>query len=431
MFNNDQTDVLVVGAGPVGMLTALLLAESGVRVKIIDQGDQTVGHSYACALHPRTLKLLDEIGLANDVLKLSRYLSTVAFYEGADRRAELRLSGIGLDFPFVATVPQSALEDFLEQKLKQMDNVTIHWNHRLSALRQEQDAVVASIDKLSKSAKGYAVPDLDTVVQKTIHTRAAFVVGADGQQSLVRQCLGIDYERVAPPENFATFEFEWQGNGEHEVRIVMDEKTTNILLPLPENRCRWTFQRITTDEPSEFPSKDRTPFYVVEPTNDGDSRHELLSFIRQRAPWFDDTVGELDWSADIRFERRLAKRFGHGRCWLAGDAAHQTSPIGVQSMNVGMREAEELSESIVEILKKEAPLELLEDYNRRRRGEWEKLLSVAPSLGSRDEASSWVKKHSDRILPCIPGSGDDLALLVNRLESSCDADQETLVVSFS
>ncbi len=415
MFHEDQTDVLVVGAGPVGMLTALLLAESGIRVKIIDQEDQTAGHSYACALHPRSLKLLDQIGLATDVLKLSRSLSLVAFYEGADRRAEIRLSGLPLDFPFVATLPQSALEDLLEQKLRQKENVTIHWNHRLSALRSEREAVVASIDKLGKDAKGYAVPEIETVVEKTVHTRAAFVVGADGQNSLVRQCLGIEYDRVGPPDNFATFEFGWEGEWGHEVRIVLDERTTNVLLPLPGNKCRWKFQHTKADESSEFPLKDRMPFYVVEPESDHDSRHDLQSLIRERAPWFGDKVGELGLSTDIQFERRLAKRFGLDRCWLAGDAAHQTSPIGVQSMNVGLREAEELSRTLVRILKEKAPLDLLEAYNRKRREEWEILLSVAPSLRSRHEASSWVKEHYKRILPCIPASGEDLALLVNQL----------------
>jgi NADPH-dependent dioxygenase len=415
MNREDQTDVLVVGAGPVGMLTAFLLAESGIRVKIIDQEDQTAGHSYACALHPGTLKILDQIGLATEALKLSRYLSVAAFYEGAKRRAEIKLSGLPLEFPYVATLPQSALEDLLEQKLRQKENVSIHWNHRLSALRSEREAVVASIDKLGKGGKGYAVPEFETVVEKTVQTRAAFVVGADGQNSLVRQCLGIECERVGPPETFTTYEFGWEGDWGHEVRIVLDDRTSNILLPLPGNQCRWTFQHTKDGESSEFPSKDRMPWYVVEQESDHDSRHDLQSLIAKRAPWFSDKVGELDWSAHIRFERRLAKRFGLDRCWLAGDAAHQTSPIGVQSMNAGMREAEELSRALGRILNEKAPLESLEAYNRTRRQEWEKLLGITPFLQSRNETSAWVKQHCKRILPCIPASGEDLALLVNQL----------------
>lgn len=415
MIREDQTDVLVVGAGPVGMLTALLLAESGIQVKIIDQEEQTARHSYACALHPRTLSLLDQVGLAADVVKLSRCARTVAFYEGLHRRAEIRLSDLKVDFPFVATLPQSAFEGFLEQRLRQKENVTIHWDHRLSELRSEGGAVVASIDKLGKSAKGYIVPEFESVVERTLHTRAAFVVGADGQHSRVRQCLGIDYERLAGPENFATFEFGCAGNLGDEVRIVLDDLTTNVLWPLPGNRCRWTFQLARTDEPFEFPLKDRVPWYVVEQPSDHDSRHHLQRLVQEKAPWFEGNLGELNWSPEIQFERRLAKRFGVGRCWLAGDAAHQTSPVGVQSMNIGLCEAAELSRTMAGILQEKASLDLLEGYDRDRRTEWEKLLGLGTGLRTRDDAAPWVKERHTRILPCIPASGEDLASLVNQL----------------
>lgn len=415
MIREDQTDVLVVGAGPVGMLTALLLAESGIHVKIIDQEEQTARHSYACALHPRTLSLLHQVGLAAEVLRLSHCARMVAFYEGPHRRAEIRVSDLKVDFPFLATLPQSALEAILEQKIRQKENVTIHWNHRLSGLRSEGGAVIASIDKLGISAKGYIVPEFETVVERTLHTRAAFVVGADGQHSLVRRCLGIEYERLAGPEHFATFEFGCAGSLGDEVRIGLDDLTANVLWPLPGNKYRWTFQLARVEESIEFPMKDRTPWYVVEQPSDHDSRHHLQRLVQEKAPWFGENIGELNWSPEIQFERRLAKRFGVGRCWLAGDAAHQTSPIGVQSMNVGLREAAELSRRMAGILEKKTSLDLLEDYNCERRAEWETLLGLRVSLRARDEAASWVKERHTRILPCIPASGEDLASLVNQL----------------
>ena len=189
MLRKDQTEVLVVGAGPVGMVTALLLAESGVKVKIIDQESRTAAHSYACALHPRTLKLLDQLRLADDVLLLGRRIDTIGFYEGESKRAEMKFSELPADFPFLVVLTQNALEGLLEQKLTQHESVTVGWNHRLTELRSMSDAVIATIDKLGQSAKGYIIPEMDWEVMKTLQTQAAFVVGADGHDSHVRQCL--------------------------------------------------------------------------------------------------------------------------------------------------------------------------------------------------------------------------------------------------
>src|SRR5262245_51243195 len=132
MHREDQTEVLVVGAGPVGMLTALLLAESGIAVKIIDRESRTAAHSYACALHPRTLTLLDQLGLAAKVLKSGRRIETVAFYEGESRRAEVKLSELSTDFPFVVVLPQSELEELFEGKRNQKRRIDVQWKHRLN-----------------------------------------------------------------------------------------------------------------------------------------------------------------------------------------------------------------------------------------------------------------------------------------------------------
>src|SRR5215831_18861746 len=95
-----QTEVLVAGAGPVGLWNALLLAQAGLQVTIVDREERTAARSYACALHPATLKRLERFGLAQEVIVRGRKVAKVAFYEGAARRAELSLSALGGDFPF-------------------------------------------------------------------------------------------------------------------------------------------------------------------------------------------------------------------------------------------------------------------------------------------------------------------------------------------
>src|SRR5579871_2979666 len=105
MSRKDETEVLVVGAGPAGMLTALVLAGEGIRVKIIDKECRTATHSYACVLHPGTLQALEHVGLAEEITSLGRPIETVAFYEGESRQAEIRLSKLAGNFPYALVLP--------------------------------------------------------------------------------------------------------------------------------------------------------------------------------------------------------------------------------------------------------------------------------------------------------------------------------------
>src|SRR6266496_73377 len=109
-MKKHQTEVLVVGAGPVGLLTGILLAERGIEFQIIDSEERTAARSYACALHPSTLQLLDRLGLAQAVLEHGRRIPKIAFYEGESRRAQVDLSELGGDYPFLLVLPQSSLE---------------------------------------------------------------------------------------------------------------------------------------------------------------------------------------------------------------------------------------------------------------------------------------------------------------------------------
>lgn len=414
MMHEDRTEVLVVGAGPVGLVGALLLSKFGIDLKIIDQEERTASRSYACALHPRTLELLDRVGLASDVLKTGHRVETIAFYEGEFRRAEIRLSKLSVDFPFVVVLPQSALENLLEQSLGGEKNITVDWNHRLASLRTQGGVAVATIEKLGQTAKGYIVADWEWVVEKTLQTTAAFVLGADGNNSHVRQCLDIAYERVGAPDSFVVYEFESDQESGNEVSIVLDEATTNVLWPLPGNKYRWSFQLI---QPGELGDriKDRMPFEIAEPPSEHDSLHVVQKLIRERAPWFREKINEVTWTAEVQFERRLAKRFGHGRCWLAGDAVHQAAPVGMQSMNVGLSEAEELACKFARILHDNAPLDSLEAYSSDSRQTWQRLLGLKEGLTHGKQASPWVQERAARILSCIPASGAELAQLVGQI----------------
>src|SRR5437773_9024112 len=146
-MREGQTEVLVVGAGPVGLWLALSLAEAGVQVSIIDRESRITARNYACALHPFTLKLLNRLGLATAAIERGSRVEKLAFYEGQSRRAEVDLSKLPGDFPFVLILPQSTLESLLEQRLRQA-GVGVQWNHRFDALAEEQEQVYATVEEL-------------------------------------------------------------------------------------------------------------------------------------------------------------------------------------------------------------------------------------------------------------------------------------------
>lgn len=417
MRRNDQTEVMVVGAGPVGLFTALQLAKSGIRVQLIDQESHTARHSYACALHPHTLQLLDNVGVASDAIKLGNRIEKIAFYEGATRCAEIDLPRLPVEFAFVLVLEQKALESLLEQKLKEHTGVEVHWNHRLADLVMKDDVAIATIDELGMEGKGYGVPDFELAVKKTVSASADFVVGADGHGSIVRQRLNIDfdYERVSKPQLFVVYEFETEAELSNEMRIVLNQHTAGVLWPFSTNKGRWSFQWPQADAPGDFPQKDRSPFTIVESPGAEDSRHRLLRLIGAQAPWFKNGIEQVGWATDIQFEHRLARQFGRDRAWLAGDAAHQTGPIGMQSMNMGFREGANLAAKLTKILREDGSPDLLRNYNRRLREEWEQLFGWKGDPEASATTSEWVRKQCSRIPACLPASGSELTLLLHQL----------------
>ena len=414
MSNTDQTEVLVAGAGPVGMMTALLLAQNGIKTKIIDQESRTAGHSYSCALHSRSLQLLRQVGVADDAIEFGRRIDSVGFYEGNERRAEVKLSGLPGEFPFALVLEQSALENLLEQRLRQAE-VRINWDHRLAGLEMNDQGAKAAIEILGMTGKGYGVPDFEAGVQERSQMKAKFIVGADGSNSLVRARLGINFEHAGAPQHFAVYEVEAGEVSGHEARVVLDETTASVLWPLSDTRCRWSFQVNPNAEGEDFPQKERDRMVVVERPGEQDGMHQLSHFLQDRAPWFQSQIEEIVWTADVQFEPRLARQFGLNLCWLAGDAAHQTGPVGMQSMNIGFLEAADLADALIRILRKGGSPDLLKDYDRAHRGEWSQLLGFKPGAAYPDTGAGWAQRRAARIVASIPASGAELTSLLKQV----------------
>ena len=172
MSRKLHTEVLVVGAGPSGLFTALLLAEAGVHVTIIDREPRPATHSYACGLHPRSLKLLDQLGLLGGILKQAHRIHKVSFYSPkAGRQAEVSLAALPVEFPFVLVFPQDALELLVAKRLAELGSPVL-WHHRLASLEPGPDGVRAEVDQLVGTATGCALPRWHWVVGRTIEVSA-------------------------------------------------------------------------------------------------------------------------------------------------------------------------------------------------------------------------------------------------------------------
>jgi 2-polyprenyl-6-methoxyphenol hydroxylase-like FAD-dependent oxidoreductase len=154
---------------------------------------------------------------------------------------------------------------------------------------------------------------------------------------------------------------------------------------------------------------------VVERPSEEDGLHQLRRLLNDRAPWFQSQIQEIVWTADVQFEPRLARHFGQNVCWLAGDAAHQTGPVGMQSMNIGFREAADLADVLTRILRKGGSRDLLKDYDRAHWGEWSQLLGFKTGATSTGTAAEWARRRAARIVGSIPASGADLTCLLKQL----------------
>ena len=398
-----QTEVLVVGAGPVGLFTALCLSEAGIEARVIDREERTAARSYACALHPQSLSALARLGLADTLIVQGRKVEKIAFYEGTTRQAEINLAKAGGEFPFLLILPQASFERALEDALTQRTGHPVSWHHRLNAFNTVGDSLQTEIEELEGTSTGYIVPHWETVVRRRAEVRAQFLLGADGHNSLVRQRLGTDLERVGERQFFAAYEFETDQAGYDEVRVVLDEQTTNVLWPLPGNKCRWTFQLIRS-EVAEMPEKERRAFRVAETAVDEKIRDYVEAVAHKRAPWFNLGVKEITWCTEVVFEPRMAREFGRNRTWLLGDAAHQAGPVGVHSMNAGFLEGQAMAGALHKIVRERGSLSVLDVWHKEQQARWRQLIGLTGGLKPKPAASSWVKNRAPRLLSCLPGT---------------------------
>lgn len=141
----------------------------------------------------------------------------------------------------------------------------------------------------------------------------------------------------------------------------------------------------------------------------------LRELLYQRMPWYGEAIETCEWGGVAEFRHALAERFGVGRVWLAGEAAHLTGPIGVQSVNVGLDEANELGLRIGDALRRPGSAPFGVHYCTQRRWQWRQLLGLEERAIVGTRTPDWVRRHAPRLLGSLPASETDLDDLLAQL----------------
>jgi pentachlorophenol monooxygenase len=384
-----KVQVLVVGAGPVGLTAALCASRRGLKVEVVDQTYRGWARGHAALLHPSSVKALRELGLSDVLARTGHSIRGVVVH--VDQAPVLRLE---LPSPALS-MPQTAVETALLKVLR-ADGVPIRAPFQATSIQQDRALVKARVVRLELVELGSPATYSDWQPLESSLVEADFLIGADGYDSRVRASLGIETKTVGETEAFAMFEAPVPVDLGSDLHLAFTDGLGSVVVPLANSRARFGFQ-LATD-------LDAAP-----------GIERLKALLAARIPWFQEPVDHIDWGTVIHFERRLVRSFGDARVWLAGDAAHVTNPLGAQSMNTGIAEAHDLVEAIGTALTEKGGLDPLVNYGQTRQREWRKLLGFDVKFELMRHAPVWLAAHARRIAPALPLSGRDLQKTLREL----------------
>ncbi|MBX6318465.1 NAD(P)/FAD-dependent oxidoreductase [Pigmentiphaga sp.] len=336
----QQHPVVISGAGPVGLVAALSLAQKGVDVVILEKEDHIPQDLRAGTFHPPTVEMLDTLGVGETLR--SRGLRVPEWQvrdrkEGLVAQFDLNLIADLTPYPFRLHVEQHKLSSIVAEALREHSNARVLFSHQCLGYEQDDDGVTVRV----QGPGG------------TEEIRASYLIGADGAHSIVRKTMGTEFEGFTWPERFLVCATRYD--------LRAEGYTGNAYIADPDE---WVAIFI---QPHDGPPPIWRIAFPIGPEMD---ENEVLSmpFVQSKVQGFLSPEREYDipYKSIYRVHQRVAKEFRDRRVFLAGDAAHVNNPLGGMGLNSGIHDAMNLTEKLAQVMLHGAPDDLLDRYHRQR-----------------------------------------------------------------
>src|SRR5258705_8702422 len=333
-----RSDVLIIGAGPTGLVLALWLTKLGVKVRIVDKAAEPGTTSRALAVQARTLELYRQLDLAGTVIAMGHKVPAVNLWVRGESAARLSFENVGTGltpYPFLQIFPQDQHERLLIERLEAL-GVTVERRTELTGFAQDDNRVIARL-------RG---PD-----GQEIECEANYIAGCDGARSVVREAIGTVFPGGTYRQIFYVADVEAAGpalNGE--LHVDLEEADFLGVFPLAEQGRARLIGRVGDER------ADRADTLTFKDVSDRAINHLKVG------------VRKVNWFSTYHVHHRVTQHFRKGRAFLLGDAAHIHSPAGGQGMNTGIGDAINLAWKLAAVIAGRAPDKLLDSYEAERIG---------------------------------------------------------------
>ncbi|HEX7042389.1 MAG TPA: FAD-dependent monooxygenase [Patescibacteria group bacterium] len=333
----QKTGVLIIGAGPTGLMMACQLAMQKIPFIIVEKDPASTTESRAIGIQARSLEIFEQMGIADKFVKEGQPAQDIDFVVNGKIVEDIPLSGMGeglTKFPYLLILEQFKTEknllDFLESK-----KVKVHYDTTVMSFIQDNDKTTAVIQ--TKNRK-----------KETIE--ADWIVGADGAHSIVRHTLGIELAGKTYKQSLFVLDCHISSPtiSPTHLSVALSSTAFAAIFPMPNHHYR-----IVGEVPPRLYGKDTITFEDIQ----SDFAERMQMDIKLSKPY---------WVSLYHAHHRCVATFKKGRCFLVGDAAHIHSPVGAQGMNTGLQDAYNLAWKLAFVYKKLAKDEILETFNEDR-----------------------------------------------------------------
>ncbi|GFF78380.1 6-hydroxy-3-succinoylpyridine 3-monooxygenase HspB [Aspergillus lentulus] len=405
--NSYSTTVVIIGAGPVGLLTALRLAQSGIKVDIVEKEADLSDAPRACSYYAAALHALQKANVLDDI-KTAGFTTGGLCWRGPlddDGKGGKKLGEMLACLPIVGTndwdhgvvnLQQSKLASLLYRRAVETGLVKVHFGLRLKGIQQDADSVTATVSREDGST------------ETTFH--ASFLVGADGGRSTTRKLLGIQFKGHIWPERLVAIDVlikDAEFDDDFPSSLFVDPVHWGLVSPLEKpQRGKETLWRCTV---ALHPSDQRGDDQVVAE----ESIRSLLSHVVP-SPQLDTAA--VVRASPYRVHQLCATTLNSGRCVLVGDAAHLNNPMGAMGLTTGILDADALADALELIIHEGKPISVLDVYSDERRRAFQMFVDPSSSQNKLRIASDVSTAKQDWLIRFMARASGDGAMVKQATE---------------